>query len=400
VARREKDGVRPAPRGDGGVDVDLDPLWVVAVRRRLVDWYDGARRDLPWRADADPYRILVSEMMLVQTTVAVVIPYYERFLRSFPTVGALAGADEDEVLKAWEGLGYYRRARQLHTAARAVVECHGGVFPDDPEAIRALPGVGPYIAGALLSFAFDQPAPILEANTQRVVARWLAWKGDLKASATQSRLWEAAGRLVPPTGAGRFNQAFMELGALVCTPRAPRCLVCPVARECQARALGLQDELPATTPRPPALEVEEACALVSRDGRLLVLKRGSGRLWEDFWEFPTVHLSGADPAVRSVEQGGAVDLASGVFRLTGVEIDIAPAPALTVRYGVTRHRVRLDAFEATATAASDALAPAAGFREAAWVAPERLAALPFSSAGRRLVAWVSRHGLEAPPLPG
>src|SRR5437764_185490 len=138
------------------------------------------------------------------------------------------GAEEAEVLKAWEGLGYYRRARQLHQAARVLCRDHGGVFPDDPEAIRALPGVGRYIAGALLSFAFDRPAPIVEANTQRVLARLLAWRDDLKSSRSQARLWEAAGRVVPEKGAGTFNQAFMELGAVVCTPRAPMCLVCPV----------------------------------------------------------------------------------------------------------------------------------------------------------------------------
>src|SRR4051794_31592807 len=213
---------------------DRDPLWLDRVRLGLVSWYARGHRNLPWREDRDPYRIFVSETMLVQTTVAAVLPYFERFLARFPDVRALAEADEAEVLKVWEGLGYYRRARQLHAAARAIVDAHGGAFPDDPEAIRALPGVGRYIAGAILSFAFDRPAPIVEANTQRVLARWLAWRQDLKASASQARLWRAAERLVPATGAGRFNHAFMELGALVCTPRTPLCLVCPVVAECRA----------------------------------------------------------------------------------------------------------------------------------------------------------------------
>jgi A/G-specific adenine glycosylase len=360
---------------------------VARVRGHLTGWYERSRRDLPWRADRDPYRILVSEMMLVQTTVAAVVPYFERFLRRFPTVRALAEADEAEVLKAWEGLGYYRRARQLHAAARAVVDRHGGVFPDDPEAVRALPGVGRYIAGAVLSFAFDRPVPIVEANTQRVLARWLAWRGDLKASATQARFWQAAERLVPPSGAGTFNQAFMELGALVCTPRAPRCLVCPVAGDCRARALGLQDELPVTTPRPPALEVVEACALVRREGRLLVLQRGPGRLWEGFWEFPTVHVAGADPAGRSFGEDGPVGLAEGVRRLTGVRAEVGPV-VQTVRFGVTRHRVRLDAHEARGL--SDALEPGPGAIRAAWVAPEDLSSYPFGTAGRRLIGWLNR----------
>lgn len=390
MARRREDGTQ-----DGGPD--LDPAWVDRLRERLIDWYAQARRDLPWRADSDPYRILVSEMMLVQTTVAAVVPHFTRFLERFPNVEALARADEARVLMAWEGLGYYRRARQLHAAARAVVDAHGGRFPRDPEAVRALPGVGRYIAGALLSMAFDHPEPVLEANTQRVLARWLAWRGDLKTAATRARLWEAAERLVPPTGAGKFNQAFMELGALVCTPRAPRCLVCPVADDCRARLLGLQDSLPRTTPKPPPLAGAEACALVRHEGRLLVLRRGPGRLWHGFWEFPTVHTSGADPAGRAADLGGAVELAEGVRQLTGVRVRVqtAAGPAHSVRYSVTRHRMRLDAHEAEVLEAPRTPAPAPGFVEAVWLRPDALADRPFSSAGRRLTAWLRRPAAGA-----
>ena len=194
------------------MDIDLDRDWIARMRERLVAWYLDGHRDLPWRASCDPYRILVSEMMLVQTTVAAVVSYYGRFLARFPDVQTLAAADETEVLKMWEGLGYYRRARQLHAAARAIVEEHGGVFPDDPEAIRALPGVGRYIAGAILSFAFDRPAPIVEANTQRVLARWLAWRDDLKTTASQARLWQAAERLVPAHGGGNVQSGVHGTG--------------------------------------------------------------------------------------------------------------------------------------------------------------------------------------------
>jgi A/G-specific adenine glycosylase len=376
---------RTRPKAEGAWDgPDLDPTWVSRVRERLVDWYAQAHRALPWRADRDPYRVLVSEMMLVQTTVAAVVPSFERFIARFPTVEALAEADEAEVLKLWEGLGYYRRARQLHAAARAVVRDHGGAFPDDLETIQALPGVGRYIAGAVLSFAFDRPEPIVEANTRRVLARWLAWREDLRSPATQARLWQAAGRLVPPRGAGVFNQAFMELGALVCTPRAPMCLVCPVASECRARALGLQDDLPVTTPRPPPLAVAESCAVVVRRGRILIVQRGPGRLWERFWEFPTIHRSGADPAGRSF--GEPVDLAEGVRRLTGVRVTVGPI-LRTLRYSVTKHRVELEAHEAVGL--SDDLSPGPGLAQATWESPENLANYPFGSAGRRLSGWVA-----------
>jgi A/G-specific adenine glycosylase len=377
---------------EASADPDLDPRWIDRVRRGLVAWYERSSRDLPWRSDRDPYRILVSETMLVQTTVAAVVPYFERFLERFPTLPALAEAEEAEVLKAWEGLGYYRRARQLHAAAKQVVALHGGKIPDDPEAVRALPGVGRYIAGAVLSFAFDRPAPIVEANTQRVLVRWLAWRGDLKASSTQARLWQAAERLVPPQGAGAgvFNQAFMELGALICTPRGPSCLLCPVAEACRARALGLQDVLPVISPRPSPLQAVEVCALVVRDGRILIVKRGPNRLWEGFWEFPTIHVSGADPAARSFEGRGPVDLAEGVRLLTGIEIEIG-ARVQTVNFTVTKHRVKLDAFEARGL--DESLTPGPGVVEARWVRPESLSDYLFGSAGRRLIAGLARRSL-------
>ena len=377
-------GMGPAAEPDAGPD--LEPDWVGRVRGKLAAWYAHAHRELPWRADRDPYRILVSETMLVQTTVAAVVPYFARFLARFPTVGDLAAADEADVVKAWEGLGYYRRARQLHAAAKAIVSEHGGVVPDDPGAVRALPGVGRYIAGALLSIAFDRPEAIVEANTQRVLTRWLAWPGDLKTSATRDRLWRAAGRLVPPAGAGAFNQAFMELGATVCTPRSPLCLVCPVAADCLARARGLQDALPTVSPKAPPLESAEACVLAARGGRVLVVRRGPGRLWEGFWEFPTVHLAGADPAGRAFPDGH-VDPAEGVRRLTGVAVEVGPL-AESVTYGVTKHRVRLDAYEAAWVSGEPT--PGPGLVEAAWAAPGDLAGRPFSASGRRLLGRAIR----------
>ncbi|APW62377.1 A/G-specific adenine glycosylase [Paludisphaera borealis] len=364
-----------------------------AVRLRLLAWYGEAKRDLPWRVDRDPYRILVSEVMLVQTTVTAVIPYFERFLRAFPDFEALARAEEDEVVKAWEGLGYYRRARQLHAAARMVVESHGGVMPDDPAAVLALPGVGRYMAGAILSQAFDRPEPILEANSQRVLARLLAWDGDLKAAATKSRLWEAAARLVPPRHAGEFNQGLMELGALVCTSRSPRCLVCPLSAQCEAKRRGLQDELPKVGPRPAPLAVSEACAVVASQGRVLVVRRQAPGLWAGFWEFPTIHREGADPAGRSF--GEPVDLAEGVRRLTGIRVR-SGGLARTLTYSVTKHRVALEVYNATATTGEPK--PGPGFSEARWIEPQGLTELTLSSAGRRLASAVAENpaawGLE------
>ncbi len=363
--------------------VDKDPRWIEEIRSGLLGWYDEAGRKLPWRADRDSYRILVSEFMLVQTTVAAVIPYFERFLRRFPDARALAEADTADVLKAWEGLGYYRRARQLQAAARQIVEGHGGTIPDDPEAVRSLPGVGPYIAGAVLSFAFDRPEPIVEANSQRVLARLIAMGDDPKSTPARRRIWEAAARLVPPVRAGDFNQAMMDLGAMICTPREPSCLVCPLSRFCSARRQGLQDAIPRATPRRAPELVGEACAVVRDRGRLLVVRRGPGRLWTDFWEFPTIHVSGPDPAGRSL--GSAVYLTEGVRRLAGVDAAIGPVSA-TIRFGVTRYRVTMEASLGEAKPGSPGPTPGHGLIEARWIEPETLTSLTFSSASRRLIA--------------
>jgi A/G-specific adenine glycosylase len=389
--------IRAQTESDPGRDAapDLDPAWRERIRSRLVDWYGAAQRPLPWRDDRDPYRILVSETMLVQTTVAAVVPYFERFLVRFPTVRALAEADEAEVVKAWEGLGYSRRARQLHQAARAVVRDHDGAIPDDPESLRALPGVGRYIAGAILSFAFGRAAPIVEANTQRVLARWLAWGEDVRSSRSQARLWQAAERIVPEDDPATFNQAFMELGALVCIPKGPLCLTCPVAADCVARQSGRQDVLPVVAPRPAPLELSEACVAVVDAGRVLVVRRGPGSLWEGFWELPTVHLAGPDPARRSF--GVPVALAEGVRRLTSVSASVGPV-ATTVKFVVTKHRVTLDVHLARRIEGNPQ--PGPGLVETAWVTPVELEGLTCGSATRRVLAWLDKGKLFDSGHPG
>ncbi|CAN5602554.1 A/G-specific adenine glycosylase [soil metagenome] len=382
-SRTSNDGQAEA-RADRGPDLELG--WTDRVQRALMAWYRRGHRDLPWRRSPEPYRVLVSETMLVQTTVAAVIPYFERFLERFPTVQSLAEADEADVLRAWEGLGYYRRARQLQAAAQAIVRNHGGEVPADLPSLQALPGVGRYIAGAIRSFAFNRQAPIVEANTQRVLARWLAWDRDLKAPASQSRLWRAAERLVPAENAGSFNQAFMELGATVCTPRRPLCLACPVTEDCQARRQGRQDELPVRSARVTASEVSEACALVVKGDELLIGRRGQARLWEGFWEFPTIHVSGADPAGRST--GAGIDLAEGVLLLSGIVARIGPE-VHGLRFGVTRYRITLKAHAAAFESGEPKAGP--GLTELAWVSPEGLSDYPLGAASRRLARWAARN---------
>ena len=284
---------------DLGSEPDMNPDWVSRVQARLLEWYMDAGRALPWRIDRDAYKILVSEFMLVQTTVVAVMPFFDRFLRRFPDIRSLAEADEAEVLKTWEGLGYYRRARHLHAAAQQVVREHEGTIPNDPAAVRA------YLASAVISPGRSCPSRSIgrsrssKPTPSRILARLLALKGDVKSSATRERLWEAAERLVPLRRAGDFNQALMDLGALICTPRQPRCLLCPLNASCRAREQGLQEEIPISSPKPPPALVTEACAVVSLRGKVLIVQRAPGRLWERFWEFPTIHVGGANPAGRS-----------------------------------------------------------------------------------------------------
>jgi A/G-specific adenine glycosylase len=342
------------------------------VRRHLLSWFTTARRDLPWRRDRDPYRIWVSEVMLQQTTVAAVVPYFERFLHAFPTLRDLAAAPEQEVLRLWEGLGYYRRARDLHRAARQLAASWGGAVPDDPEALSGLPGMGRYTVGAVLSQAFDRRLPILEANSLRVLCRLFGRADDPRRGPAQRWLWQVAEDLLPAKRAGDFNQALMELGALVCTPAAPNCAACPLAADCVARRLGLQDSIPAKTPPPAITEVKEAAVVVRRGTDVLLAQRPeSASRWANLWEFPHGPLGDGES-----HEGAAVRLAreAGLGVALGQEL-------MTLRHGVTRFRITMACFEAEHVGGefrSDF------YRQGLWVAPERLPEHPVSAPQRRL----------------
>lgn len=233
----------------------------------------------------DPYGVLVSEMMLQQTQVAMVVDYYERWMVRFPDLHALAAAEENEVLHAWQGLGYYSRARNLHAAARALASRHGGAFPREVEALRALPGIGPYTAAAIATFAFDEPVPPVDANIVRVAARLLDFRKPADDAAGGQALRAAAQAWQPSLeegGAGIFNEALMELGALVCTPRTPRCHACPVRLFCRAED---PEALPLKKPRPRTVEMEEHCGWILREGKIL-LEQQTGKRWKGLWRLP------------------------------------------------------------------------------------------------------------------
>ncbi len=282
-------------------------------RRQLLEWFREFQRDLPWRRTRDPYRIWLSEIMLQQTRVAAVIPYYERFLEKFPNVSALAEAPQEDVLRLWSGLGYYSRARNLQAAAKVIVTKHGGEFPRELQDALALPGIGRYTAAAILSIARGAKLAVLDGNVARVLARLGAVRGDLRESRRWKSLQRTADGLLDPKSPGEWNQAMMELGATVCTPRAPRCLLCPVAKVCHARKLGIADRLPEKRQKRETQEVMIAAAIfLDSHGRTLLLppprtreRQGQGRelapLVSNLWHFPAVRVQ-EDPPGELLQQ--------------------------------------------------------------------------------------------------
>jgi A/G-specific adenine glycosylase len=278
------------------------------IRKRLLSWFRKCRRELPWRLNRDPYRIWVSEIMLQQTRVAAVIPYYERFLERFPDIRALAEAPEQEVLRLWSGLGYYSRARNLQRAARQIVSTHGGEFPQNVDEALTLPGIGSYTAAAILSIAFGAKQAVLDGNVARVLARLGAIKGDLRENGRWQSLQQSADELLDPKSPSDWNEAMMELGATICTPRAPQCLLCPVAEFCRARQLGLTEVIPEKRKKRATVEITLAAAvLLDPGGRTLLLppphNTGKHATHEDvvpliskMWHFPTIVVCEDGPA--------------------------------------------------------------------------------------------------------
>lgn len=340
------------------LSTDLNPA---EIQKRLVRWFDRHARKLPWRTGAarrDPYRVWVSEIMLQQTQVATAVPYYRRWLRLFPNVTALADAKPAAVLKAWEGLGYYSRARNLHAAAREIVRRHGGRVPATRDGLLALPGIGRYTVGAILSIAFGQPEPLVDGNVARVLARLFGIRQNVKSGAGQARLWKLASLLVPPKRPGAFNESLMELGATLCKPQNPRCDSCPVRQLCVALRRGTVDRLPNTGKRPQSRLVRQRASLIWRDGRVLIRQREKDGLLGGFWEFPdTVPV--------------------GIRCSTGRRI-------ATVRHGVMNDRLIVDAF-VYRWEGGEPKGQGRGARWR-WTLPAGLRRLPFVGAHRKIIA--------------
>lgn len=351
-----------------GLDAALPEL-----RTRLLTWYDAHRRDLPWRAAAgeapDPYRVWLSEVMLQQTRVETVKPYFARWTERFPTLDALAEASEDEVLKQWEGLGYYSRARNFHRAVREVRAGYGGRVPDDPETFRALHGVGRYTAGAVMSIAFGRAEPLVDGNVRRVFARWT----DQPAPA-DADLWALAGALAPGERPGDLNQALMELGATVCTPRAPRCGACPVAAWCAARAAGTQEERPARKKTKPTPHEDTAVAVVERAGRMLLVRRPADARLGGMWAFPQAVLLPGESLAGGAERAAR--------EWTGVEVRAGEAVAV-VPHAFTHVRATYRAVRCTVVSGEPREVACEAW---AWLSTEELDGYALPVAQRKIAA--------------
>ncbi|MFP4143801.1 MAG: A/G-specific adenine glycosylase [Phycisphaeraceae bacterium] len=354
-------------------------------RRSLLAWYDAHHRTMPWRvspgAEAgrpEPYPILVAETMLQQTQVATVIPYFQRFIERFPTVAALASAEEQEVLRLWQGLGYYRRARNLHAAAKRIVDEFGGTVPGEVEKLLELPGVGRYTAGAVASIAFGRRAPIVDGNVARVLARLLAIEEPVDKAAVRRRLWEVAEAVVPGDRPGDFNQAMMELGSQICTPQGPTCPRCPVAEQCLARQDGREEEIPAMSPRKQPKAVTHVVAAVERRGRWLFEQRPEAGLWANLWQMPTWEW---DQPAEVDEQA----VAAWLSERTGLKVEPAGREEPFV-HQTTHRRITFELTRWRVTGGR--LRTGAG----AWRPLRSLGDLPLSNPQRRVVGVLEARG--------
>tara|TARA_B100000519_G_C14232194_1_gene432971 strand:- start:3 stop:1121 length:1119 start_codon:yes stop_codon:yes gene_type:complete len=358
-------------------------VWRQKLRTRILHWYQRHSRDLPWRHDLHPYRSWVSEIMLQQTQVTTVIAYFQRFMNRFPDVVTLADAEQQEVLRYWEGLGYYRRARQMHAAAQVIRDQHDGNFPTDFESVLALPGVGRYTAGAILSISLNQRLPIVEANTNRLFARLLLHDGDIMSSNTQKRFWEFAEWILPRKNISDFNQALMEVGALVCTPQNPDCKACPLKSICPTKVEQCWEQIPKPKKKTKYEELFEV-SVVLRDPKsetILIRQCAAGERWEGLWDFPRFECAVKNPTKPTTDEISKIK--DEIKKLTNHHA-IQPAWLTQLKHGVTKYRITLNCFEAHVSQRAQAKS-----LNLQWVHADDLDSIPLSVTGRKLAKAIS-----------
>lgn len=350
----------------------------------LLNWYYEHARSLPWRGRTDSYAIWVSEIMLQQTRVETVIPYFERWMKRFPTVRALAQASQQEVLAAWEGLGYYSRARNLHRAAQIVVERYGGELPADAAELQRLPGIGRYTAGAIASIAFGRDEAALDGNIRRVLARMFNVTEPARSPAGERRLWELAVENLPPGRAGDYNQAIMDLGAVVCTPRAPACPACPIQQLCEAYRLGIQDERPVKLPKEPTPHYTVTAAVIEQGDAVLITQRPQNGLLGGLWEFPGGKIEPGEDFQTCLKREIREEL--------GAAIQVGE-PFGVYEHAYTHFRVTLHAYRCRLEAGSQP--QAVQVQDWRWVPRSELHAYPMGKIDRQISDRLVQSGAAA-----
>jgi A/G-specific adenine glycosylase len=342
--------------------------------KKLLTWFQENQRLLPWRKTYDPYQVWISEIMLQQTQVKTVLPYFDRWMKKLPTIQSVADAKEDTVLKLWEGLGYYSRARNLQKAARQIVEKHGGEFPSDFESILSFPGVGRYTACAIASIAFNQDYPVVDGNVIRVLSRLFHYSENTRLPAAEKWMWGKVEDLLPKGKARNFNQGMMELGALICTPKSPKCEACPLVSECMAKKKGVQESLPNRGPRKVLTNIKVAIAVIRKGDKVFIQKRPEKGLMGGLWEFPG----------GKVEKGERPEVA--VLREVSEEVGVKLRELTKLReikHAYTSFKVDLHCFEANYASGRVRLKSAT---EGKWVEISDLKKYPFPAANVSLIS--------------
>lgn len=391
-------------------------------RRQLQSWYVSHQRDLPWRQQHDPYAVWISEIMLQQTVVAAVIPYFKRFMTSFPNVRVLAAAEESEVLQHWEGLGYYSRARNIHKSAKLIAGELEGNFPREVDGLQKLPGIGRYTAGAICSFAYDTRAPIVEANTLRLYSRLIGLEEDPRSKSGQNQLWEFAELILPRKSPGEFNQALMDLGSLVCTPQNPACDTCPVSVGCEAFLRQRQNQIPVPKARPEITPLTDVSIAVFSGRQVMIRQRAAGERWAGLWDFPRLTLEEMNGSPHPAVVRKKTDRQRALFpgqQKTEIEIPTGLSPAIIprlenylkeqvgvdasmqqliteIRHSVTRYKIRLLCFVAQLEQRAGKrkaiqLNSEPGNSEYQWVSVNELDSYPLSVTGRKFAKLLAER---------
>lgn len=361
---------------------------VTFLRRSLLNWYAEAGRDLPWRRTRDPYAVWVSEIMLQQTQVKTVLPYYERWLAQFPTIASLAAADQQQVLKVWQGLGYYARARNLHQAALAVIQQHKGEFPANVEAVMKLPGIGRTTAGGILSAAYNQPLPILDGNVKRVLSRLMALQ--IPPNKAMKSLWAVSSGLLDPDNPRDFNQALMDLGATLCTPKNPACLLCPWQTHCYAHRLNMQNDLPLSETRAPLPHKQIGVAVIwNEQGQVLIDRRRAKGLLGGLWEFPGGKMEPGETIINCIEREIQEEI--GIDIVVGDQL-------MTIDHAYTHFRVTLNVHHCRYIAGEPQPLEC---EEVRWVTVDELDQFPFPKANVQIITALQQTQISqiSPQIP-